>query len=148
MLATLETVEILQSADELAQMIVDSEIGEQYLISLYKLQHDAEAQTKIKAFAEMKDRFEEVQRFGRYHPDYKYVNLETRNRKRELDLHPTVAAFKVAENKLQEVLDQISGIIARSVSQHIKTPAGNPFFESESGCASGGCGSGGSCGCS
>ncbi|WP_042349054.1 YlbF family regulator [Bacillus massiliigorillae] len=146
MLATLERVEILQCADELAQMVFESEVGENYLISLYKLQNDAEAQSKIKAFTEMKERYEEVQRFGRYHPDYKYVNLETRTRKRDLDLHPTVAEFKVAENKFQETLDQISVIIARSVSTHIKTPAGNPFFEG--GCSSGGCGSGGSCGCS
>lgn len=146
MFATLERVEILQCADELAQMVIESEVGENYLISLYKLQNDADAQAKIKAFTEMKERYEEVQRFGRYHPDYKYVNLETRNRKRELDLHPTVAQFKIAENKFQEALDQISVIIARSVSPHIKTPAGNPFFED--GCSSGGCGSGGSCGCS
>lgn len=147
MLATLERVEILQCADELAQMVLESEVGEQYLISLYKLQNDAVAQSKIKAFNEMKERFEEVQRFGRYHPDYKYVNLETRTRKRELDLHPTVAAFKVAENKFQDTLDQISAIIAGSVSPQIKTPAGNPFFEG-GGCSSGGCGTGGSCGCS
>lgn len=146
MFATLERVEILQCADELAQMVIESEVGENYLISLYKLQNDADAQAKIKAFTDMKERYEEVQRFGRYHPDYKYVNLETRNRKRELDLHPTVAQFKIAENKFQEALDQISVIIARSVSPHIKTPAGNPFFED--GCSSGGCGSGGSCGCS
>ena len=48
--------------------------------------------------------------------------------------------------RLQEVLDEISFIVAQAVSPHIKTPGGNPFFES--GCSSGGCGSGGSCGCS
>lgn len=146
MIATLERVEILQCADDLAHMIIKSEIGENYFISLYKLQNDLEAQKKIKSFTSMKERFEEVQRFGKYHPDYKYVNLETRTRKREMDLHPTVIEFKKAENQLQEILDQISVIVAGSVSKHIKTPGGNPFFES--GCTSGGCGSGGSCGCS
>ncbi|MGM9928981.1 MAG: YlbF family regulator [Bacillus sp. (in: firmicutes)] len=146
MIATMERIEILQSADELVEMISQSEIGENYFISLYKLKNDAEAQQKIQRFVSMKERFEEVQRFGKYHPDYKYVNLETRTRKREMDLHPTVIEFKQAENKLQEILDEISSIIGRSVSPHIKTPGGNPFFES--GCSSGGCGSGGSCGCS
>lgn len=146
MLATMERMEILHCADELAQMVIQSEIGENYLIKLYKLQNDVEAQAKIKAFTSMKERFEEVQRFGRYHPDYKYVNLETRTRKREMDMHPSVIEFKQAENMLQEVLDQISVIVASSVSQHIKTPGGNPFFES--GCSSGSCGTGGGCGCS
>ena len=36
MIATLERVQILESADELAQMIIKSEIGENYFISLYK----------------------------------------------------------------------------------------------------------------
>ena len=146
MIATLEKVEILQCADELSQMIIQSEIGENYFISLYKLQNDKEAQKKIKDFTVMKERFEEVQRFGRYHPDYKYVNLETRTRKREMDLHPSIIEFKKAENQLQEVLDQISVIVAHSVSKYVKTPGGNPFFES--GCSSGSCGTGGGCGCS
>ncbi|WP_019242430.1 MULTISPECIES: YlbF family regulator [Bacillus] len=146
MLATMERMEILNCSDELAQMILQSEIGENYLITLYKLQNDREAQEKIKSFTIMKTRYEEVQRFGKYHPDYKYVNLETRTRKREMDMHPSIVAFKQAENALQDILDQISVIIAGSVSKHVKTPGGNPFFES--GCSSGGCGSGGSCGCS
>lgn len=147
MLATMERIEILDRAEELAADVFQSDVGERYMISLYKLQNDQEAQNKIRAFSEMKERFEEVQRFGRYHPDYKYVNLETRTRKREMDMHPTVAEFKLAENELQSLLDHISGIVANSVSQHIKTPAGNPFFEA-GGCSTGGCGSGGSCGCS
>ncbi|WP_050614664.1 YlbF family regulator [Bacillus testis] len=146
MLATMERVEILQQGEELAQMIINSEVGENYLASLYTLRQDREAQEKIKSFTKMKERFEEVQRFGRYHPDYKTINLETRTKKREMDMHPSVIAFKQAENALQEVLDQVSVIIAQSVSLHIKTPGGNPFFES--GCSSGGCSSGGSCGCS
>ncbi|MGN1401830.1 MAG: YlbF family regulator [Bacillus sp. (in: firmicutes)] len=147
MFATMERMEILDCADELAQMIISSDVGEQYLISLYKLQNDAEAQAKIAAFTEMKERFEEVQRFGKYHPDYKYVNMETRKRKRDLDMHGTVFAFKKAENELQALLDEISGLVGRAVSPHVKTPAGNPFFDS-GGCSTGGCGSGGSCGCS
>ncbi len=61
-----------------------------------------------------------------------------------MDLDPRVADFKVAENELQSLLDEISKIIGHSVSENIKVPTGNPFFERHSG----GCGSGGSCGCS
>ncbi|MFS0782425.1 YlbF family regulator [Bacillus sp. 1P06AnD] len=146
MLATMERVEIMQQGEELASMIIDSEVGKNYLASLYTLRQDREAQDKIRSFNHLKERFEEVQRFGRYHPDYKTINLETRTKKREMDMHPSVIAFKQAENALQEVLDQISVIVAQSVSLHIKTPGGNPFFES--GCASGSCGTGGGCGCS
>ncbi|WP_108669811.1 YlbF family regulator [Peribacillus acanthi] len=145
MLATMERVEILQFSEDLAAMIIESEIGEDYFISLYKLQSDREAQRKIQDFTKLKDAYEEVQRFGKYHPDYKRVSEETRKLKREMDLHPTVAAFKKAETSLQLVLDEISMILGKSVSEHIKVPTGSPFFQSS---CSGGCGSGGSCGCS
>jgi cell fate (sporulation/competence/biofilm development) regulator YlbF (YheA/YmcA/DUF963 family) len=145
MLATLERVEILNAAEELAKSILESEIGEDYFISLYKMKSDMEAQRKIAAFVKLKDAYEEVQRFGKYHPDYKKVSEETRLAKREMDLHPTIADFKKAETALQTILDEISQIIGHAVSPHIKVPTGNPFFDT--GCG-GGCGSGGSCGCS
>ena len=81
MLATIERMEILDRAEELAQMVLSSDIGENYFISLNRLQNDREAQEKIAAFAKMKERFEEVQRFGRYHPDYICSTLFSVHRK-------------------------------------------------------------------
>jgi len=142
-LATLERIELLEHAEELANMVLDSDIAEQYQICLYKMQSNKETQQKIKRFASLKELYEEVQRFGKYHPDYKRVMLQIREAKREMDLDPFVADFKLAENDLQTLLDEISQHIGGAVSQHIKVPAGNPFFETGHSC-----GTGGSCGCS
>ncbi|OIK15169.1 YlbF family regulator [Bacillus sp. MUM 13] len=147
MLATIERADILQSADELAQMVIQSELGENYFQSLYNMRNDSEAQRKIREFSSLKDLYEEVQRFGKYHPEYKRVNLEIRHSKRDMDLHPTIAEFKRAETELQGILDEMSLKIGQAVSFNIKVPSGNPFFESQSRCG-GGCGSGGSCSCS
>lgn len=147
MLATMERVNILQSADALSQMVLQSEAGENYLLNLYKMRNDREAQRKIREFTSLKELFEEVQRFGKYHPDYKRVNLETREAKRAMDMHPTIAEFKKAETEIQSILDEISMKIGHAVSHHIKVPSGNPFFDSLSSCG-GGCGSGGGCSCS
>jgi cell fate (sporulation/competence/biofilm development) regulator YlbF (YheA/YmcA/DUF963 family) len=143
-LATLERIELLEYAEELAQMVLESDVAEQYRISLYKLQTSREAQNKIKRFANLKELYEEVQRFGKYHPDYKRVMMQVREYKREMDLDPHVADFKLAENDLQSLLDEISLLIGGAVSKHIKVPTGNPFFDNGHGS---GCGSGGSCGC-
>jgi cell fate (sporulation/competence/biofilm development) regulator YlbF (YheA/YmcA/DUF963 family) len=147
LLATLERVEILNQAESLAKMILQSDVAEQYRQCFYKLKQDQEAQKLITEFVKMKERYEEVQRFGKYHPDYTFVTLEIRKLKRKLDFHDTIAAFKKAENDVQKLLDEISVIIGKSVSEHVKVPTGNPFFDSLSSCG-GGCGSGGSCGCS
>ncbi|MFS0861363.1 YlbF family regulator [Fredinandcohnia sp. 179-A 10B2 NHS] len=147
MIATIERVFILEEAENIASMILQSELADEYRSCLYKLQKDREAQRLINDFQKMKDKYEEVQRFGKYHPDFRTVSKETRELKRKLDLHETIAAFKKAEDDLQKILDEISVLLGRSVSEYIKVPTGNPYFDSISSCG-GGCGSGGSCGCS
>jgi len=146
-LATIERIELLEKAEELVQMVLDSDIAENYRQCLYRVKSNKETQAKVKAFVKMKERYEEVQRFGRYHPDYKEVMGQIRVLKREVDLDEAVAEFKRAENDLQGLLDEISVLVGRSVSESVKVPTGNPFFDTGSSCG-GGCGSGGSCGCS
>lgn len=142
---TSERVELLEEAEKFVSMILESDIAEQYRQCLYRVKNNAETQRKVKEFVEMKNRYEEVQRFGKYHPDYKEIMGKIRVVKRDLDMDEVIAEFKKAENDLQGLLDEVSVIIGRSVSESVKVPTGNPFFESS--CSSG-CGSGGSCGCS
>lgn len=144
MLATMERVQLVEFAENLAKMVLESEIAEQYKVCLYRMQNNQETQKKIQRFVKLKDLYEEVQRFGKYHPDYKRVMTQIREYKREMDLDPNVAEFKLAENDLQSLLDEISKAIGGAVSEHIKVPTGNPFFDTGHGS---GCGSGGSCGC-
>ncbi|WP_349410385.1 YlbF family regulator [Pseudalkalibacillus sp. SCS-8] len=145
MLATLEGIEILDGADELAKMVVHSDIAQNYLSAKKKLKQDKKAQKLISEFIKMKEKYEEVQRFGKYHPDYKTVSTDIRVLKREMDLLDSVTEFKKAEKELEKLLNEISGLLAGRVSKNIKVPTGNPFFDNMS--CGGGCGSGGSCGC-
>jgi cell fate (sporulation/competence/biofilm development) regulator YlbF (YheA/YmcA/DUF963 family) len=145
MLATTERIDLLERADQLSAMILTSEAAEQYRACLYKVKNSRETQRKIKTFVKMKEQYEEVQRFGRYHPDYKTVMMSIREVKREMDMDIHLAEFKKAETDLQSLLDEVSLIIGKSVSESVKVPTGNPFFDSSCG---GGCGSGGSCSCS
>ena len=147
MIATLESVEIISNSETLGKLILQSEIADDYRRSLYKLKKNKHAQELISQFNKMKDLYEEVQRFGKYHPDFKTVTKEIRELKRQLDLNECIATFKKSEEAIQSLLDEISVIIGGAVSEHIKVPTGNPFFDSISSCG-GGCGSGGSCGCS
>ncbi|MFE8695307.1 YlbF family regulator [Cytobacillus sp. FJAT-53684] len=147
MLATIEGIEILDEADQIAAMIIESEEADYYRQCLYRLRNNKKTQQKIRDFVKMKELYEEVQRFGKYHPEYKTVMKSIRELKREMDMDDNVAEFRKAENGLQAILDEVSVLIGRSVSEHIKVPTGNPFFDSSSSCG-GGCGTGGSCGCS
>lgn len=142
MLATVETIDLLDLTDELTEMINQSEQMLNYIEKKQQLKKDQQSQTLLKAFEDKKEQYEDVQRFGRYHPDYRVITKETRLLKREVDMLDSVAQFKVAERELQMLLDDISEKIAHSVSKQIMVPRDGALFTDV------GCGHGGSCGCS
>jgi cell fate (sporulation/competence/biofilm development) regulator YlbF (YheA/YmcA/DUF963 family) len=145
MIATIDSIQLIDEATVIGKMISDSEIAEEYRLCKYKLETDIDVKALIKKFSVMKERYEEVQRFGKYHPDYDTVSKDVRVLKRELDLNEVVANFKKAETNLEGLLIEISQTIAGAVSTNIKVPTGNPFFDNTS--CGGGCGSGGACSC-
>lgn len=146
MIGTLEFANVLDRSEQLGKMILQSEVMRDYNDSRRELKNDEQAQRLIKAFNDIKVHYDDVQRFGRYHPDYNEIMKKVRSTKREMDLNEKVAKFKVAERNLQRFLDNISEIVARSVSEQIKVPKDGAAL-SDSGCSTGGCGSGGTCGC-
>lgn len=145
MLKAVTHTDIISNSLTLAEMVLQSEQFKQYEIAKSALRRDIEAEEMIWKFNKRKDEFEEVQRFGKYHPDYSRVSKEVRELKRELDLYEPIALFKKAEKELEDLLNEVSLIIAHAVSENIKVPTGNPYFDSMS--CSGGCASGGGCGC-
>ncbi|MBY8912314.1 YlbF family regulator [Bacillus sp. YC2] len=146
MYATIESVKLQSEAEQLAGMILQSETAENYRDCYKRLREDEEAGRIIRSFMSIKEQYEDVQRFGKYHPDYREISRKMRDIKRELDLNDKVADFKKAETELQSLLDEISVEIGTAVSEHVKVPTGNPYFDGLSSCG-GGCGSGGGCGC-
>ena len=146
MIATTELVDILDETDRIVDMIIHSDIMQRYEEANHALENDEEAQRLISAFLDIKDHYEDVQRFGHYHPDYHKIMKDVRSRKRQMDMHPAVAGYKVEERGFQRFLDEISECIAKSVSEHIIVPK-EGLALTDGGCASGGCGSGGGCGC-
>ncbi|MES9683173.1 regulator [Bacillus sp. AFS001701] len=148
MYATMETLQLITVSEELASMIAQSDVADQYRTSYIALNNDKTAQEIISRFMKTKDLYEDVQRFGKYHPDYKEIRKKMSEVKRELQLNDTIAAFKQAEDQVQLLLDETSYLIAQAVSPSVKVPAGNPFFvNTGGGCSTGGCGTGGKCGC-
>lgn len=147
MIMTSEWVFILDEADELSAMILSSQQAQKLRDAYKAVYSDEQLVHQIYAFSRMKEQYEDVQRFGKYHPDYHTIMKKIRQQKRELDLDDRVANLKLAENDFQDLLDEVSLLIGKSVSEAVKVPVSNPFFASSSSCGTG-CGSGGSCSCS
>mgnify|MGYP001953874420 FL=1 len=144
---TSEWAFIIDEADQLSAMILSSEQAQKYRDAYREVYGDEALVQQINEFTKMKEQYEDVQRFGKYHPDYHTIMKKIREQKRALDLNERIANYKIAENDFQDLLDEVSLIIGKSVSEAVKVPVSNPFFSSGSSCGSG-CGSGGSCSCS
>lgn len=147
MIMTSDWVLILDEADSLSSMILSSTLAETYRQAYQAVYTDKKLVEQINRFNKMKEQYEDVQRFGKYHPDYHTIMKEIRQQKRALDLDERIANLKVAENELQDLLDEISLLIGKTVSEAVKVPVSNPFFDTSSSCGSG-CGTGGGCSCS
>ncbi|MEW9672813.1 YlbF family regulator [Ammoniphilus sp. 3BR4] len=144
----LNIVEVLGSAQDIADMIMASEEMKMYLAAKQALAQDQEAQHKLAAFQRLKEDYEEVERFGKYHPDYERVNRQVREMRRELKAIGSIEAFKKAESRLDDLLYHVCRTVADGVSESIKVPSDNPLYSlGGGGCGSGGCGTGGACGC-
>ena len=139
-----ETLSILDDVEALSDMIVDSVIYHDYIEAKELLYQDDEAHLLYSAFLKSKDKYDDVMRFGRYHPDYQNVMLDTRRRKRAYEMLPNVMDYKSKEVQLQNLIDEVLTKIALSVSENVKIEVGNPFFKTDSK----GCASGGTCNCS
>ena len=143
-LYTADMTDLIMESHELSTMINRSREVSDYLQAKRQMEEDAEVQRLLSVFEKKKLQYEDVQRFGKYHPDFNHISKEVRELKRTIELMDSVQAFKRAEDRLDELLYQVSRTIADAVSGTIKVPSNNPFLEAKSS----GCGSGGSCGCS
>ena len=148
MIMTSEWAFILDEADELSAMILSSEQAQKLHNAYNDVYNDEILVQQISTFNRMKEQYEDVQRFGKYHPDYHTIMKQIRQQKRGLDLDERVADLKIAENEFQDLLDEISLIIGKSVSEAVKVPVSNPFFASSGSSCGTGCGTGGGCSCS
>lgn len=129
---------ILDQTDRLGDMIRESEACVHYKEAKQTLQSDEKAQQLYQSFLNERVKYNEVQRFGRYHPDYQQVMMATRRAKRNYEMFPSVVEFKKAETELQRLLDEVVTVIAMSISEHVKVEVGTPLFDKLThGCATG-----------
>lgn len=115
--------DILADLSLLADQIHQSEESRAYLQAKAKLEEDQEAQALIRQFQTIKEDFAEAQRFGIFHPNYHAAKEKALQFQNRLNQHPTIAAYRQAEEALDQLLYQVSTTIAQAVSTEIKVPA-------------------------
>lgn len=136
--------EIMDSLDSINDMVTRTEEYENYCNYKDLLETNREVSSMIKHFKRLKEDFVDVERFGKYHPDFSAKRKEINQYKKALDMNLIIMEYRRAEFQLQSLLDEVLFIIGQSVSPHANIVSSNPFFSNSS---NGGCATGGSCGC-
>ncbi|HZG78523.1 MAG TPA: YlbF family regulator [Paenibacillus sp.] len=133
---------LLSKASDLADAMLRSVEMADFLYWKERMEQDPEVKALLKKMARAKERFEECERFGHYHPNYHEALDAVRAVEAEMEAIESAREFKRAEKALDTLLYDVSVVVAHAVSDSIKVPSNDPLPKH-----GGGCGSGGSCGC-
>ena len=86
------------------------------------METNEEVKSLIAAFNKQKRKYEEVSKYGKYHPDLKKVQLDLAAIKQRVFTHDIIKEYKEKERELQKILNELSMDIAKSVSNKVKHP--------------------------
>jgi cell fate (sporulation/competence/biofilm development) regulator YlbF (YheA/YmcA/DUF963 family) len=134
---------LLTKTGELSDALMQSVEIADYVYWKERMGQDPETGKMMMKLSRVRERFEECERFGHYHPNYHEALEAVRAMEAEIEQVESVREFKRAEKALDELLYDVSVVIAHAVSDSIKVPSNDPLPKS-----GGSCGTGGSCGCS
>lgn len=125
-MSALNMADLLLEAYNLADLIKNSPEAVRYIELKQELQEEEETRKLMHRFQIKKEKFEECQRFGHYHPDYHKARKEARECLQTIRQHPKINEYLELEEKLDHILNEVSRTIARSVSDTIKVPINDP----------------------
>lgn len=95
----------------------------QRLLELHReIAGDKEVQELISIFQKYNKKYEEVSKYGKYHPDIKKVQQEFSVAKENLYSNEVIKEYKKLENQIQKTLNHISKELATNISSKIKHP--------------------------
>lgn len=82
--------------------------------------HDEEVTQLSHAFKKIQEKYLEVKKYGRYHPDLADVQKAYQAAKIALYTHPVMSAYQTAYQQFQTELDAFTQQCATTISEHIK----------------------------
>ena len=114
--------EIIEKTYELVEEI-KSKKEYKKLLELHKIiETDQHIKELITIFQKYNDKYNEVSKYGKYHPDLKKVSKEFAQAKENLYSNEIVKEYKTLENLIQKEFNNISKELATSISPKIKHP--------------------------
>ena len=113
---------IIEKTYELVDEIKGSNTYKRLLELKKIMDNDNLVQDLVITFQKLNIKYEEVVKYGKYHPDLKTVQSSFSKAKEKLYTNELVKEYKQLEAELQNDLNQISRELAVNISRKIKHP--------------------------
>lgn len=126
-----QMIVIEDAVDQLVATLQKSEVFLTYQSKYTQLTQDPKAQDLIASFHHYQEKLAEIEPYGSYVPEAATLKKQTLTAKRQMDLYPIIAEYKVAQLQFETVIDTLSVAIADKISTRIKVATRNPFFETK-----------------
>jgi len=120
---------LLEQTYQLIDAIKNREDYKALIILDQKIKDDEELTYLIEQFNDSKIKYDEVRKYGKYHPDLKTVKKQFQVDKVNLFSHEHIKAYKAAEKSLQAFLDEVAYRLGKTVSDSVKTSTNLEFHE-------------------
>ncbi len=114
--------QILEKVYDVVDEMKNSDAYKRLMELKQLMEQSPEVQAKAALFQKQYERYEEVKRYGKFHPDLKTTQKVFQEAKIALYEDLFVSEYKQLEQTIQKELDTISKTIATTISHKIKHP--------------------------
>lgn len=111
MVNRMDTMKLYDLATDLAQAITESETYQSFQTCQAQLMSDSTFLNLQDLFMKAQSQFEEVSRFGQYHPDYNRVKKDYQEAKINLMAYEPFRLYKTLEKELDQLVFSIENAI-------------------------------------
>lgn len=114
--------QVIEKVYDVIDEMKQSSSYKRLLVLRQQIEESDAIQEKVNAFQQWNDAYNDVKKYGKYHPDLQQTRSRFRHAKQTLYEDPIVAEYKQLEQAIQQQLDSISMQIAHAISLKIKHP--------------------------
>lgn len=122
-----ELLAIDQAIDSLILHFLGLPEVEDYRLKRQKFEKDRGLQKQLLEFQELREIYEEAQKYEAYRSDVRDLKRQILRIKRQIDLNEVVIAYRQAELDLQTIMASLGKDLAQAVSDQIFMDTGLPL---------------------
>lgn len=112
--------EIMMKTYEVVDEIKSTKAYQELLVLSQKINNNSNLLHLIDEHKKWQKKYEDVKKYGKYHPDLKKVSYEFSLAKETLYTDPLFVEYKKREKEVEKMLNSLSATLAQAVSEKIR----------------------------